>query len=77
MKPGADKGVEPGCRLRRELADQFATNARLYAEAVVLLTNSTMPTRKFEELCLTVRQAQDRAQAAFMAFEEHVKSHGC
>lgn len=41
--------VEPRCRLTRELADRFAIKARQYAEAVVLLTNGTMPKRERSE----------------------------
>jgi hypothetical protein len=69
--------MRPGCALRRELAEQLAINARLFAEAVVLLTVNSILTRDFEFLRSRAREAQERAEMAFVAFEEHIASHRC
>ena len=65
------------CKLRRELADQFAIAARLYAEAVVIFTHNEFHGPQFEELRERAREAQDHSEKARVAFEEHVASHGC
>ena len=65
------------CRARRELADQYAISARLYAETVVLLTRNPTTGQKFEGLCRTAHEVWDRMEAARLAFEEHARTHGC
>jgi hypothetical protein len=59
------------------LANEFATSARLYAEAVVLLTQRPSSAADIEQLSVAAREAQERASAAAAAFEEHVSVHGC
>jgi hypothetical protein len=63
--------------LRRELAEQFATGARLYSEAVVRLTSVGVSGRVYDELRAAAIEAQRGAEAAQIAFEEHVETHGC
>ena len=70
-------GVSTCCGVRRDLANDFATCARLYAEAVVILTSGITSGSDFEELRVAARRAQERAEEARVAFEEHVAGHGC
>jgi len=63
------------CRKRRELADQFAISARLYAEAVVMLAQARG--EEFDGLIRSADATRERMEAARMAFEEHVREHGC
>jgi hypothetical protein len=67
------------CEIRRQLAEQFATAARLYAEAVVLCTHEPlwMASGEHKRLRLSARRAQERAESARCAYEEHLDSHGC
>jgi hypothetical protein len=70
---GADMPVHSK---RMQLAAQFATAARLYAEAVVLLTaNSMKSPHDYNRLIQAVQQAQQRAESAMLAFQEHVDLH--
>jgi hypothetical protein len=64
------------CEIRRKLAEQFATAARLYAERVVSLA-SNISDVDHARLSKNAHEAQDRSEAAFIAFEEHVRLHGC
>ena len=68
--------VRPCCVVRRDLSNEFATSARLYAEAVVSLT-SIADGSGFEQLRIAAELAQVRAEEAGVAYEEHVASHGC
>jgi hypothetical protein len=64
------------CELRRQLAEEFAIAARLYAEAVVLLTrHPTKSAQSYNRLLEATEKAHNRSEAAAMAFEEHVASH--
>jgi len=66
------------CELRRQLAEQFAIAARLYAEAVVLVTRDPQVMEgDYQRLCKEVMRAQARAESAGLAFEEHVSLHQC
>jgi hypothetical protein len=67
------------CETRRRLAEQYAISARLFAEAVVLLTRdpAAVPPGLYERLCAAVLEAQVRAELAGVRFEEHVDSHRC
>jgi hypothetical protein len=66
------------CEVCYQLAEQFAINARLYSEAVVLLTRDpAMAGTEYEELREAAIQAQTRAEAAGIRFEEHVDTHRC
>ena len=62
------------CHVKHKLAGEYATFARLFAEAVLLLTTGTVD---IERLRSATRQAQRRAEAAGVAFEDHVDFHGC
>jgi hypothetical protein len=62
------------CEIRRKLAEEFATAARLYGERVVSLA-SNISKRDYVRLCKMAHEAQDRSEAAFIAFEEHLKLH--
>jgi hypothetical protein len=67
-----------GCSIRQRLAQEFATAARLYAEAVVLVTSlGPIPNDKYSRLLDAARAAQERAEIAQITFEEHVDSHRC
>jgi hypothetical protein len=59
------------------LANKFAISARRYAEAVVILTSGVTSEWNFAELRMAARRAQERAEEARVAFEEHVARHGC
>jgi hypothetical protein len=66
------------CELRRQLAERFATAARLYAETVVLFTRyPTNSQHDYNRLLAATEKAQERSEAAAVAFEEHVASHQC
>jgi hypothetical protein len=70
--------MERCCELRQKLADEFATAARLYAEAVVALTRfPTTPQAKYDRFREKAEQAQVRVEQASTAFEEHVDLHRC
>jgi hypothetical protein len=64
------------CRARSELANQFAIAARLYAEAVVMLTRLSQE-RDFSRIRQSAAAAQRRCEDARVAFEEHIDSHHC
>ena len=74
MAPTTVPGFQTYCQVRSKLADEYATYARLFAEAVVLVTTSTVDIERLQE---ATRQAQERVEAARVAFEEHMASHGC
>jgi hypothetical protein len=58
---------------RRQLSEEFATAARLYAEAVVSLTSdSGASAHDYYRLRDNVQKAKQRADSAGIAFEEHV-----
>ena len=66
------------CELRRQLAEKFATAARLYAETVVLLTRyATNPEQDYNRLLAATEKAKNRSEAAAVAFKEHVALHKC
>jgi len=65
------------CEARRQLAEQFAVAAQLYAEtAVVLVKNGESSPEEYDRLCAITLEAQDRCEMASVAFEEHVVLHG-
>jgi hypothetical protein len=69
---------KPNCETKRRLADEFATAARLFAEAVVLFTcRDSRSKDEYNRLRNASRAAQEQAEIARIAFEEHVDSHGC
>jgi|SRR4051794_268321 len=72
-----DQSQIESCYLCRPLSEEFATAARLYAEAVVLLT-ANAANRSWQEhrwLCHAAEQARRRAEVAGVAFEGHLASH--
>ena len=68
-------GVKPCCELMQDLAQEFATAARLYAEAVVVLTTQSTNRKDFEHLSRQAKDALERVEEARMLFEAHVISH--
>ena len=79
LRQAADPEMCNACRVLRKLADEFATAARLYYEAVVALTCkcSAISSNDFDELHLAKEQARRRSEAARLAFNEHIRSHRC
>ena len=65
------------CEVRRKLAEEFATAARLYAEAVVALTRFQTKEGEYDRCREAAEQAQVRTRQASAAFEEHEDSHRC
>lgn len=67
------------CEIKRRMADEFALAAGLFAQAVVLFTSSDdrVSNDEYNRLGAASRAAQERAELARMAFEEHVNCHGC
>ena len=67
------------CETRRKLAEQFAINARLFAEAVVMLTRdpAKMVPGEYEQLRAAAEEAQGRSESIGREFREHVDAHGC
>jgi hypothetical protein len=63
------------CKIRRELADEFATSTRLYAEMVVILVRAQIV--EFDQIRQSSQEAYQRMEVARAAFEEHVASHRC
>jgi hypothetical protein len=59
------------------LGAEFATAARLYAEAATSLARFDHSESEYVLLLDQTVQAQDRSEAAFRAFKEHVASHEC
>ena len=65
------------CSQRREMGKMFAIAARQYAEAIVTLTLNGRTAQEFEGLCQTNREMRQRMENARLAFEDHVRAHGC
>ena len=65
------------CAVRRGLAADFASAARLFAESAVLLATSGKSGIDYTSLCDQTIEAQGSAEVAFRAFKEHVASHQC
>ena len=65
------------CKVRAGLAEEFCTAARLYAESVVLLAVSGITEREYIRLRRLAKEARSRADAACVAYEEHVELHRC
>jgi len=59
------------------LGEQFALAARLYAEAVVVLTRTGPAIADFEESCGAAEQARHLCDAAGAAFRDHITTHSC
>ena len=66
------------CQIRLELANQYATAARLSSEAVAVMLAAPIRTMlDYEGLRKRAAKAQEAAEAARIAFEEHVEMHRC
>ena len=65
------------CIVGRQLADQFAISARLYAEAVVNLTTMGTSPEEYVRLFQNASDTQGRSKAAFIAFDQHMRLHHC
>lgn len=77
-RPEEQKDPTHCCEIRRKLADQFATAARLYAEAVVAFTSPpTISLDEYKRLRKAAEEARKRAETIEVAYEEHVASHRC
>ena len=60
------------------MAEEYAIAARVYAEAVVMLTRKAANSHvDYRQLVEATQKAQQRAEAAGTAFEEHLQLHGC
>ena len=65
------------CEVRRQLAEAFAIAARVYAELAVKFVVSGMSQEDHIRLCRRAEEARERAEAARVAYEEHVNWHRC
>ena len=77
-KKSEGKSVLPFCcETSRRFSEEFATAARLYAEAVVVLTSTSGATsrRDFNHLCKAVEVARRRCEKMSALYEEHVEMH--
>ena len=63
--------------MRRKLAAEFATAARLYQEAAVSLASQSISHDEYVRLRKLAQEGQNRSEAAFISFEEHVDLHRC
>ena len=79
MEERSDRGnqKDPAYEIGRKLGEQFAAAARLYAEAVSIFTSSSLAVSRDEcnRLRKIAEEAQGRAEAMGIAFEEHLESH--
>ena len=64
------------CELRLQLAEAFAITARLYAETAVNFV-SDISQEDYIRLCRRAEEAQERSEAAYAAYEEHLDLHRC
>jgi hypothetical protein len=76
MQPAQAAQVRTGCQIRRKLAEEFATAARLYAEAVSALAANSTDSR-YSELLDRMKQALQDCEVTGIAFESHVRTHQC
>jgi hypothetical protein len=66
------------CEIERRLAEQFATAARQYAEAVVALTvQIALSQSEYSRLRDATRTARQQVHSIGARYEEHVESHRC
>ena len=65
------------CEVWRQLSEEFATTARLYSEAVTLLTSNApnLQPHEYNRLRHAVEEAQRRSEGAGIAYEEHLDAH--
>jgi hypothetical protein len=67
------------CKRMRQLAEDFSTSARLYAEAVAMCTRHTgmISVDEYCRLRDNAKEARQRLEVTGTAFEEHIASHHC
>jgi hypothetical protein len=64
------------CDRMRQLAEDYATATRLYAESVVEATRRMVASRSaYHELKKAVEAARKQAEVAARAFYRHIESH--
>jgi hypothetical protein len=75
MKPNIEGGA---CEIKRRLGKEFAESARLYYEAVAGLTQQELTQRDAADRLRTkAKETHLRTEAARLALEQHLDSHGC
>jgi hypothetical protein len=75
MKPNIEDGI---CPTKRRLGEEFAESARLYYEAVARLTQQELiQSCAAQQLRTTAAETHLRTEAARLALEQHLNSHGC
>jgi len=77
MSTAAARSPKPCCHLRLELANELSTAARLYSESVVLLATLAPQHPDLDLWHEEAVAAQQRAESAHVAFECHIRAHGC
>lgn len=72
-----DQSQGDQCDLCRASSEKFATTARLYSEAVALLTTTApnWPPHEYNRLRHAAEEAKRRSEVAGVAFERHLESH--
>ena len=66
-----------GCDIRRKLAEELATAARLFSEPAVDLIISGLSENEYIRLRELAAAAQNRSEAALVFYEEQVDSRQC
>ena len=69
--------MEHVCDVRKKLAEDLSTTARLFAEATVAFGTSRMSQKDYDHFREKTQEARGKADAAYVAFEEHVDLHQC
>jgi hypothetical protein len=69
--------MRSSCAVRRKLAEEFATAARLYAESAIRLACSGESGVDYAYQRDQTIKAQGQSEVAFRSFNEHVASHRC
>ena len=78
MQPTRPSIAPSRCETRRRLSEEFATAARLYAEAVIEYTRSARVSKpEYQRLRQAAEAAQRHSEEGRIAFEEHVSLHQC
>ena len=66
------------CADRRRLAEQFATAAREYSEAVIrAMVLDPAGEQDNDVLHIAVSEAEERSRKAGLEYEHHVQTHRC
>ena len=72
-----DQPCPRGCDIRRKLAEELATAARLFSEPAVDLIISGLSENEYIRLRELAAAAQNRSEAALVYYEEQVDSRQC